>query len=202
MNRLNELISRLQTVIGICQSEKGTLTFEEAFAVARFYYDSQDTNAIIDAAEEMAKQNPEGLKAIFMELKSEVEKMLKALPNIAGVDFNKIGRNYSDGFYDAFNEASKALAPLREKVYHLNNRLDFLPLDSEEYFQTEKELEEVKTELEPGQKEVKAKYAVYDRELKKSSILGSFKTAYLEVLLIKLGQIVDAVLTDLKRAGV
>lgn len=202
MTNLSELISRLRVVSEICQSSKGTMSFEEAMTVARFYYDFQETNAVIDAAEEMAKQNPKGLKAIVMELKSEIENTLKFLPNLDGIDFNKIGRDYSDVFYDTFNAASKALAPLRKKVYHLNNRLDFLPLDSEEYTQTEKELEEAKAELEPRQKEVKEKYAVYDRELKKSSILGSFKTAYLEVLLIKLGQIAEAILTDLNHAGV
>ncbi len=202
MITLNELISRLRSVTDICQSSKDDMSFEEAEVVARFYHDYQNTNTVIDAAEEMAQCDPVGLKDIMGELAREAQQALKVLPNIAGIDFNKVGTDYSDRFYDAFNEASKANAPLRRRVYELNTRLDYLPLDSEEYYECEKELEEAKAELEPRQKEVEAKYAIYEKEYERSADVRCFKPEYLEVLIVKLGQIADAVLADLNRAGV
>lgn len=202
MITLKELVSRLRNVADICRSTKADLSFEEAEVVAQFYHDCQNTNAVIDAAEEMAQCDPVGLKDIMSELAREAQQALKVLPNIDGIDFNKVGTDYSDRFYDAFNEASKANAPLRKRIYNLNNRLDYLPLDSEDYVECEKELEEAKAELEPRQKEVEAKYAIYEKEHERSADVRWFKPEYLEVLIVKLGQIADAVLADLNRAGV
>lgn len=199
---LQKLISRLHEVTAICRSSNANLTFEEAETVARLYHDYQNTNAIIDAAEEMAHDDTEALKAIMSKLAPGVREAMKALPNIAAIDFNKIGTEYSDTYYNAFNEASKALAPLRQKVYHLNERLDYLPLDSKDYVDCEKTLEDAKAELEPGQKDVKAKYSRYEQEHERSAFVRYFKPEYLEVLIVKLGQIADAVIADLNHAGV
>lgn len=127
---------------------------------------------------------------------------MSVLPNIAEIDFNKVGTDYADRFYDVFNEASKANTPLRKRIYNLNTRLDYLPLDSGEYTECEKELEEAKAELNPRQKDVEAKYARYEEELERSADVRRFKPEYLEVLIVKLGQIADAVLADLNRSGV
>lgn len=199
---LKELITRLQKVTDLCKASQAAMTFEEAETVARFYHDYQNTNEVIDAAEEMAQCNPEGLKGVMSELADEARAALTALPNIAGIDFSKVGTGYADRFYEDFNEASKANAPLRKRVYDLNTRLDYLTLDSEDYAECEKELEEAKAELEPRQKEVEAKYAIYEKEHERSADVRGFKPEYLEVLIVKLGQIADAVLADLTQTGV
>lgn len=200
--KLNELISRLRSITDICHSSKADISFVEAEVVVRFYHDCQNTNAVIDAAEEMAHGNPEGLKGVMTELAAEVRAAMSVLPNIAEIDFNKVGTDYADRFYDVFNEASKANTPLRKRIYNLNTRLDYLPLDSGEYTECEKELEEAKAELNPRQKDVEAKYARYEEELERSADVRRFKPEYLEVLIVKLGQIADAVLADLNRSGV
>lgn len=66
--KLNELISRLRSITDICHSSKADISFVEAEVVVRFYHDCQNTNAVIDAAEEMAHGNPEGLKGVMTEL--------------------------------------------------------------------------------------------------------------------------------------
>ena len=94
MITLNELISRLRLVTVICRSAKDNMSFEEVEVMARFYHDWQNTNAVIDAAEEMAQCNPDGLKGVMAELAIEVQAALSVLPNIAGIDFEKIGTEY------------------------------------------------------------------------------------------------------------
>lgn len=51
-NRYSASYQRGKQKIANCSS--GTMPFEQAFVLARFYYDFQDTNAIIAEAEAMA----------------------------------------------------------------------------------------------------------------------------------------------------
>ena len=60
---MKEITTRLKEVNGIISGyDGGMMPFEQAFALARFYYDFQDTNALIADAEVMAGENPEQLK--------------------------------------------------------------------------------------------------------------------------------------------
>lgn len=55
---INSLLKRLKEIndiIGTCSD--GTMSFEQAYVVSRFYYDFQDTNVIIDEAECMAAED-------------------------------------------------------------------------------------------------------------------------------------------------
>lgn len=55
MKMITDIVPRIREVnkiIADCSS--GTMPFEQAFALARFYYDFQNTNAIIVEAEAMA----------------------------------------------------------------------------------------------------------------------------------------------------
>lgn len=52
INMMKETTTRLEDINCIVSGYGGgTLPFEQAFALARFYYDFQDTNSIIAAAE-------------------------------------------------------------------------------------------------------------------------------------------------------
>lgn len=53
-------IREVNRIIANCSS--GTMPFEQAFMLARFYYDFQDTNAIIAEAESMAADDLDGLR--------------------------------------------------------------------------------------------------------------------------------------------
>lgn len=68
-------IKEVNEIIAGCS--KGTMCFEQAFALAQFYYDFQDTNALIADAEEAAANDLDGLRDVAISLKAETATLLK-----------------------------------------------------------------------------------------------------------------------------
>lgn len=68
----------------------GTMSFEQAFALAQFDYDFQDTNAIIAGAEAMAGDDPAGLRMMALSLKAETAILLNNIGLLDSIDFRGI----------------------------------------------------------------------------------------------------------------
>ena len=64
---LQERLKEVNDIIHTCSD--GTMPFEQANVIARFYYDYQDTNVIIDEAERMATEDVGRLREIAVDLK-------------------------------------------------------------------------------------------------------------------------------------
>lgn len=79
-------IREVNKIIANCSS--GTMPFEQAFMLARFYYDFQDTNAIIAEAEAMAADDLDGLRDAIVSLKAGTATLLNniSLTNISLLD--------------------------------------------------------------------------------------------------------------------
>ena len=85
---ITHILARLEEINGIVGAYHGdTMPFEQAFALARFYYDFQDTNALIADAEAMAGENPEQLKEIALSLEAETATLLNNIGRLDGIDF-------------------------------------------------------------------------------------------------------------------
>ena len=189
MNMIRDILPRLNEVNKIIATCNGdTIPFEQALALARFYYDFQDTNALIAEAEAMATENPAELKEIAISLKAETAMLLDNIGQLDGVDF-----------HDVFQEASDGLNPYWKRYCELNHRLDYLPLGSKEYAEAEKECEAAKAEHDRRQTEVKRLYAEYERENAYSFDVFSFKPSHLYALAAKLNGIAGSILKDLDR---
>lgn len=193
INRLKEV----NVIVAACNGD--TMPFEQALALARFYYDFQDTNALIADAEAMAGVNSDGLKEAAISLKAETSMLLNNMGRLDGVDFRKIANAHSRKFHDVFQEASARLNPYWKRYCELNNRLDYLPLDSKEYAEIEKECEATKAEHDSREVEVKKLYAEYERENARSFDVFSFKPSHLYALVAKLNGIAGSILNDLER---
>ena len=143
---MKEITTRLAEVNGIVSGyDGGAIPFEQAYALARFYYDFQDTNALIADAEAMVGENPEQLKEIALSLKAETATLLNNnIGKLDGVDFREIANAHSRRYHDIFQEASDKLNPYWKRYCELNNRLDYLPLDSKEYAEVDKECDACK----------------------------------------------------------
>lgn len=69
------------------------MLFEQAFALARFYYDFQDTNVLIADAETIAWDNPAGLRKIAISIKASYLDALAARHDgFAGSILNDLDR--------------------------------------------------------------------------------------------------------------
>lgn len=165
MKQLINIANRLEEVneiVAACHG--GAMPFEQAFALARFYYDFQDTNALIADAEAMAGNDPAGLRIIAVSLKAGTATLLNNIGQLDGIDFRGIANAHSRRYHAIFQEASDELNPYWKRYCELNNRLDYLPIDSKEYAEAEKECEAAKAEHDRRQAGVRKIYADYERE--------------------------------------
>ena len=192
-NRLDEV----NEIVAACNGS--TLPFEQAFAIARFYYDFQDTNTLIAYAEAMAGEDPSGLRKIALSLKAETATLLNNIGRLDGVDFRGIANAHSRRYHAIFQEASDELNPYWKRYCELNNRLDYLPLDSKEYAEAEKECDAAKAEHDRRQTDVRRLYAEYERENRRAGDVFSLKASHLYALATKLNGIAGSIMTDLDR---
>ena len=198
--RMTNIISRLKEVNGIVAACHGdTMPFEQALSLARFYYDFQETNALIADAEAMAGDDPARLRNIALSLKAETATLLNNIVPLESVDFRAIANAHSRKFHEVFQEASAHLNPYWKRYCGLNTRLDYLPLGSKEYMETEKECEAAKAEHDSRQVDVKRLYAEYERESRRAGDVFSLKASHLYALAARLNGIAGSILNDLDR---
>lgn len=197
---ITEIVPRIREVNQIitdCSS--GTMPFEQAFALARFYYDFQDTNAIIAEAEAMAADDMVGLRDVAVSLKAGTALLLNNIGLLDGIDFREIANAHSRYYHTLFQKASDELNPYWKRYCELNNRLDYLPLESEDYKETEKECEVAKSEHDRRQTDVKEIYAEYERENRRAGDVFSLKAPHLYALAAKLDGIAASIIHDIDR---
>ncbi len=197
---INSLLKRLKEIndiIGTCSD--GTMSFEQAYVVSRFYYDFQDTNVIIDEAETIAVEDTGRLRVLAVMLKDETAILLNNIGKLDRIDFREIANEHAKQFYSGFQEASERLNPYWKRYCELNNRLDYLPLGSTDYADTEKACENAKAEHDTRQIEVKKLYDEYEKERQRAGYVFSLKASHLYALAAKLNGIAGSILNDLDR---
>ena len=197
---MKEITTRLAEVNGIVSGyDGGAIPFEQAYALARFYYDFQDTNALIADAEAMVGENPEQLKEIALSLKAETATLLNNIGKLDGIDFRGIANAHSRHYHAIFQKASDELNPYWKRYCELNHRLDYLPLGSKEYAEAEKECEAAKAEHDRRQTDVRRIYAEYEHENRRAGDVFSLKASHLYALATKLNGIAGSIINDLDR---
>ncbi len=197
---MTDITSRLKEVNGIVGSyDGGAMSFEEACVLARFYYDFQDTNTLIVDAETMAGEDPSGLREIAVSLKVETATLLNNIGRLDGVDFRGIANAHSRRYHAIFQEASDELNPYWKRYCELNHRLDYLPLDSKEYAEVDKECDAAKAEHDKLQTDVRRIYAEYECENRRAGDVFSLKAPHLYALAAKLNGIAGSILNDIDR---
>jgi hypothetical protein len=197
---IHSLLIQLKEVKNIISASSGkAMPFEQAYVIARFYYDCQDTNVIIDEAERIAADDAGRLRELAVVLKDETATLLNNMGRLDRINFREIANEHSKQYYSGFQEASEQLSPYWKRYCELNNRLDYLPLGSKDYAETEKECEKAKTEHDTQQIEVKRLYDEYEKERQRAGYVFSLKASHLYALAAKLNGIAGSILNDLDR---
>lgn len=195
---INELVQNLIAINNITEGQE--LSFADALSIVEIYDKMPEPNNLIDEAEEMAAYDIDALEKSVMKLKEESWRFLSVgMPMLKGVDFKAIAQNYSSTFYNRYQKAEKELTAYWRAYCQLNNRLDYLDLDSQEYIETEKHCEEVKAEHDERQKVVQRLYSEYEQANKNSAPIFRFRADFLEAVTIRYRDIAIAILTDIKR---
>ena len=195
---ITELIQNLITINNSIEGQE--MSFENALSFVKLYDEMPEPNNLIDEAEEMAASDIDALEKSVMKLKEESERFLSVgMPMLNEVDFKAIAQNYSRTFYNRYQKAEKELTAYWRDYCRLNNRLDYLDLDSQEYIEAEKRCEEVKAEHDERQKTVRRLYAEYEEANKESAPVFQFRADFLETVIVRYRDIANAILADIKR---
>ena len=197
--KLSLELQRINKTLTSCSDD--SLSFDDWYEIAQFYYGWQNTNRLIDEAERLSEENPEQLKEVARTLKEESAKLIDFLYSIDNPDFNEIAKTHYTLFYNRFKKAADELNPYWKRYCELNNRLDYLPLDSKEYKEVEDECEAPKTEHDERQKEVKRLNEEYQTELKRAGDLSGLKIPYLIAIVSKINIIAESIIKDLDLIG-
>lgn len=195
---INELVQNLIAINNITEGQE--LSFADALSIVEIYDEMPEPNSLIDEAEEMAASDIDALEKSVMKLKEESERFLSVgMPMLNEVDFKAIAQNYSHTFYNRYQKAEKELTAYWRAYCQLNNRLDYLALDSQEYIETEKRCEEAKAEHDERQKAVRELYAEYEQANIESAPVFRFRADFPETVIVRYRDIANAILADIKR---
>lgn len=195
---INELIQNLITINNSIEGQE--MSFENALSIVKFYDEMPEPNNLIDEAEEMATYDIDALEKSVMKLKEKLWRFLSVgIPMLKGVDFKAIAQNYSRTFYNRYQKAEKELTAYWRDYCRLNNRLDYLALDSQEYIETEKRCEKAKAEHDERKNAIRELYTEYEQANMESAPVFRFRADFLEAVIVRYHDIVSAILADIKR---
>lgn len=194
---INELVQNLIAINNITEGQE--LSFADALSIVEIYDEMPEPNSLIDEAEEMAAYDIDALEKSVMKLKEESWRFLSVgMPMLKGVDFKAIAQNYSGTFYNRYQKAEKELTAYWRDYCRLNNRLDYLDLDSKEYIEAEKLCEEAKAQHDERQKAVRELYTEYEQANIESASVFRFRADFLEAVIVRYHDIASAILADIK----
>ena len=151
-----QIPQRLQEVnILLATCKQDSITFEQAMLLSLFYKDFNETNQIVTEAAAMSRDDVEQLNEISFSLFSEAEKFL-SLDNsgLQSVDFEGIFNDHLKPYEAKYEEAKDVATGLWREYSAMSNRLDFLPLDSEDYKSHDPLCDAKKTEYDTAQARV------------------------------------------------
>ncbi len=195
---INELVQNLNAINNVTEGQE--MSFVNALSIVKFYDDMPEPNNLIDEAEEMAFSDIDALEKSVIRIKEESERFLSvSMPRLKDVDFKAIAQSYSRSFYNRFQEAEKALTRYWRAYCQLNNQLDYLALDSQEYQDAEKSCAKAKAEHDERQMKVHELYSEYEQVNNDSAPVFRFRADFLEAIIIRYRDIATAILADIKR---
>lgn len=195
---ITELIKNLIAINNSIEGQE--MSFVNALSIVKFYDEMPEPNSLIDEAEEIAASDIDALEKSVMKLKEESERFLSVgVSKLKEVDFKAIAQNYSRTFYNRYQKAEKELTAYWRDYCRLNNRLDYLDLDSLEYIEAEKRCEEAKVEHDERQKAVRRLYTEYEQANIESAPVFRFRADFLETFSVRYRDIANAILADIKR---
>ena len=118
---------------------------------------------------------------------------------LQAVDFETLFEEYLKPFELRYEEAKAAATELWRKYSALSNRLDFLPLDSEEYMKLSDECDAKKAEYDTAHAQTDHLYNEWQQERSRYFCVYCFKPMFLDVLVERLHGIAESILSDINQ---
>lgn len=200
MNIAN-ITTRLQSVNSILSSRAdGRLTFDNAMVLSEFYRDYSDTNSLIAVAEKEAAEDADRLLSDTVSLLSEIEKF--SAIGVAGIraeNFEQLFEGHIKPFEERYEAAKAISTKLWQEYSALSNRLDFLPLDSDEYKTLNAECEAKQSGYGTAHAQTNRLYDEWQSERQRCFCVYIFQPLHLEVLVARMKDISESIIADIQR---
>ncbi len=196
-----DITTRLQSVNSILRScADSGLSFDDALTLAVFYRDCSDTNSMIEAAEKEAAEDVDKLFSDSVSLLSEIEKFSAVgVAGIQSVDFERLFEQHVKPFEERYEAAKAISTKLWQEYSAISSRLDFLPLDSDEYKTLNAECDAKKSEYEAAHIKTETAHNEWRAEQQRCFCVYTFKPLHLKVLIARLKGISESIIADIKR---
>ena len=198
IQQIPQRLQEVNTLLATCRQDR--ITFEQALLISLFYRDFNDTNTIVTEATAMFRDDARLLMDISSSLLSEAERFMSL--DIAGlqtIDFEEIFREHLKPFETKYDEARDIATGLWREYSAMSNRLDFMPLDSEEYMSLDKDCDRKKQEYDEAHARVNHLYDEWQQERERTFCVYCFKPMFLTVLVERLKGISESIISDIRR---
>lgn len=198
---IQQITQRLHEVNTLLATRRqGETSFAQALLFSLFYRDFNDTNTLVKEAGLLFREDAEQLLEFSSSLLSEADKYLSLdRTPLQSVDFEALFEEHLKPFELHYEEAKTAATELWRKYSAKSNRLDFLPLDSEEYKSLDVECSAVKAEYDEAHARVNLLYKEWQQERDRYFCVYCFKPMYLDVLVERLKGIAGSIISDIRR---
>lgn len=198
IRQIPQRLQEVNTLLATCRQD--SITFEQAITLSLFYKDFHDTNRIVAEAMAMSHDDANRLMDISYSLLSEAERFLSL--DIAGlqqVDFENLFEANLKPFESRYEEAKDVATGLWCEYSAMGNRLDFLPLDSDEYMPLDKDCNRKKREYDEAHARVNHLYNEWQQVRERTFCVYCFKPMFLSVLVERLKGISESIISDIRR---
>ena len=201
MMSIAQISTHLQSVNSILSScTDSGLSFDDTLTLSAFYRDCSDTNSIIAAAEKEVAKDADRLLSDTVSLLSEIEKFSAAgVAGIQPVNFENIFEQHVKPFEERYESVKAISTKLWQEYSAISNRLDFLPLDTDEYKTLNAECDAKKTEYDTAHARVNLLSNELQQERDRTFCVYCFKPMFLSVLVERLKGISESIIVDIKR---
>lgn len=198
IQQIPQRLQEVNTLLATCKQD--SITFEQALLLSLFYRDFNDTNRIVTEATAMFHDDATQLMDISFSLFSEAGRFL--LLNITGlqsVDFESLFDANLRPFELRYEEAKDVSTGLWREYSGMSNRLDLLPLGSEDYKSLDPVCDAKKVEYDTAHARVNLLYNELLQERDRTFCVYCFKPMFLSVLVERLKGISESIISDIRR---
>lgn len=198
IQQITQRLSEINTLLTTCVQED--LSFGQVLPLSLFYRDFSDTNSLVGEATGLAKENPGELLQLSSSLISESDKYLSLDKSVLQVvDFKAIFEEHLKPFEHRYENAKATATILWQAYSAISNRLDFMPLGSEEYTKLSAECDAKKSEYDTTHAQTGHLYKEWQQERDRYFCVYCFRPMFLDVLVERLKGIAESIIADIRR---
>lgn len=198
---IQQIAQRLREVNTLLATyNQGGLSFEQVLPPAQFYRDFNETNGLVKEAGLLFREDAELLLEFSSSLFSEADRYLSLdRAPLQAADFAALFDEHLKPFELRYEETKTVATGFWRKYSAMSNRLDFLPLDSEEYKSLDAECSAAKAEYDEAHAHANLLYKEWQQERDRYFCVWCFKPVFLDVLVERLKGIAGSIISDIER---